>query len=344
MALLIIIIFIFLSFIALFSFIEAKTFPIKNMIIFLLGMLLILLSTFRTPFFDRDYILYNYMFYGNSETETKEPSFKFLVFFVKNILNQNLTFLLFIYAVLGVGTKMYAIKKYSKLPILSILLYFSYLYLLQDLTQIRVGVATGFILLSIKPLNERNFKSFLFFYLAAFLFHYSAFFVIFFWFIDCKKINKYIYFIIIPLSYLSTFALADLLTSAQSYLPSFIQFKLNAYDFETGSELNIYNAWQLMRISIAYFALCNLNKLKILSNYSILLLKLYILSIVTLAVLSFNPVYAGRISDMLSVFDIIFIPMVFSIFKPRLVGRIAVIIICLAYFYLNFFYIGIFKN
>lgn len=343
MAEVIIISFFFLSFISLFSILEYKTFPVRNSLIFFVAGSLILIAALRPPFFDRDYGLYYFMFLDQYETESKEPSFNFILYFVKQFLKLDFDYFLLIYAILGVGTKVYAIKKYSEFPLLSLLVYFSYLFLLQDMTQIRAGVACGLILLCIKPLHDRNWKLFLILALVAFLFHYSAFFVLLFWFINPTKINKKVYAFLIPVSYIVSSVSSGTLAMIQDYLPLFMQKKVSAYDFIDGTELNIFNAWQLMRIAIAYFALYHLDKLEQLNKYSILLFKFYVFSICTLALLSFNPVYAGRMSDLFAAADILFIPIVFSILKPKLLGRIIVIVISFAYFYLNFFYIGIFK-
>lgn len=340
---LIILSYFFLSFIALFSILEYKKLPIRNFLIFFVGIGLILIAGFRPPFFDRDYGMYYYMFAGKHETESKEPSFRFGLFLIKKVLNLDFDYLIFIYAFLGVSTKIYAIKKYSDFPLLSIIVYFSYLFLLQDMTQIRAGVASGLILLCVKPLYDRNWKVFLILAFTAFLFHYSAFFVFLFWFISPTKINKKVYALLIPVCYLVSTLLSGFLLAIQDVLPVFMQTKVNAYDFIQGTELNIFNAWQLMRIAIAYFAFYHIDRLQEFNKYSILLFKFYILSIGSLAALSFNPVYAGRIADLFAVADILLIPIIFSVIRPNLLGRIIVIAVSFAYFYLNFFYIGIFK-
>ena len=107
------------------------------------------------------------------------------------------------------------LKSFPHLYFLSVLTYFSYFFLLHEMTQIRVGVASGIILLSVPDIYNRNAKAFAFKNILAILFHYSASVFLLFYFVDGKKINAKVYIGLILAAYLLHFAhvrLIDFLT------------------------------------------------------------------------------------------------------------------------------------
>ncbi|WP_256742632.1 EpsG family protein, partial [Cronobacter sakazakii] len=60
----------------------------------------------------------------------------------------------------SIGIKLHAIKKISSSPILSLIIYIAFYYILHDMTQIRAGVAAGLFLLAIRELaSGKNIKA-----------------------------------------------------------------------------------------------------------------------------------------------------------------------------------------
>lgn len=88
-----------------------------------------------------------------------EISFVLLAKLSNIILADNSIVLFVIYAIIGVSLKTYAIKKLTPLFFLSLLIYISNYFILHEMIQIRAGVATAFILLSIVPLYDRSIKN-----------------------------------------------------------------------------------------------------------------------------------------------------------------------------------------
>ena len=95
-------------------------------------------------------------------------------------------YLFLLFAILGVSFKLIAIKQLTELWFLSLILYLSNFFILHEMTQIRAGVASAFLLLCVKPIYDRDLKRFLLFAVLGFLFHYSAIVILPLWFLGIK--------------------------------------------------------------------------------------------------------------------------------------------------------------
>jgi hypothetical protein len=308
---------------------------------FILGILLIIIAAFRGNGVDRDYDSYVTRFNIHKEiwSLNVEPTFTLISKIVKYLFNSNVFFLFLIYAVLGISTKLYAISELSQFWALSLLIYISYLFTLQDLTQIRAGFSTGVIMLSIKPLYERKAVKYFLITLVAILCHYSALIALFFWFLNPKNIHRFLFLLLIPLSYIIhyfTFVDSNILKHVAVFSP--LMNKFLAYQYMNESYINIFNSWQLMRIGLAILFIWKIDLISYKNRYGIILTKLYILSICVYVIMSFNPAYASRFSDMMAFSDIILIPCILYIIKPEILAKFLVIFIGFAFLFLNLFY------
>lgn len=332
------ILFFILSLFALSGYFDNKGGEVSRLAYFLIGLILILICGLKTPGIDRDSLGYLAMIeYGTRSF--MEPSFTIISFISKNIFtNPTVPFFLF-YAILGVTLKMIAINKVSSFWMLSIVIYFSYSFILHDMTQIRVGVAAGFILLSLPPLYDRNFKKFFLFVALATFFHYSAVVVLILWVFKPNKINKLAYFLLPILGYIFVrYIGVGLVVSMVSYFPKAFRLRSFAYWNDFGTTLNIFNTWQLMRCGISIVFLLFANKLSAHNKYALLLIKFYILGTAIYVLLSVNPAFSGRFSDLLFVFDIISLPLLVYLFRYKIIGKIVVILIASSYLFMNLYY------
>lgn len=307
---------------------------------YIFGVIFFTIAAFRGAGVDRDYLNYLklYIDFDKLTLYKVEPSFIFLVWLVKTIFLNEAIFIYILYALIGITIKLYAIKQLSEFWLLSLLVYLSYSFILHEMTQIRVGIAAAFILLCIKPLFDRNLALFLVFALLAFLFHYSAIFVFLLWFINPQNINPRLYgsFIIVSfaLSYLN-FNFSNLI----DLIPlDVIHNKILAYKYQQGDEINVLNAWQLMRCFLSFILLWKKDIIQQYNRYGVLLIKIYVFSTCSLFLLSDIPVFANRTSDMLGIVDIIVLPFILYILEPKVLAKILVICISFTYLFLNLFY------
>ena len=311
----------------------------KICIFVFLGLILVFIAGLRKEGVDRDYSNYKDVFDGNTLDVFAEPTFLFISWFVKSYFYNNVIYLFLIYAFLGVFTKFLAIKQLTEFWFFSILLYISYSYSLHELTQIRVGVAVGMLLLAIKPLYDRNLIKFIVLGFLAVLFHYSIFFIFFLWFMSATKINVKYYFCLVIGSCLVGLLFKNYFSSIfEIFAFGPLESKVLSYQFENNTVLNVFNVWQLLRFGLILLFLYKIDLLQKNNCYSVLLVKIYILSSCTFFLFSFNPTFAGRISDMLGIVDIILIPFLIYIFNPSAFGKISLLLIGFSYLFLNLFF------
>ena len=104
------------------------------------------------------------------------------------------------------------------------------------------------------------------------------------------------------------------------------------------SDINIFNTLHLLRCITCLFLLYNLNKIAIYSNISILWVKIYTISLVSLVVFSDVPVIAFRVSELLQVVEIVLIPTLVLIPSYRSIGKYMAIVFGASLLFINTFY------
>jgi hypothetical protein len=289
----------------------------KNIYIYF-GIVLILTAGLRVEGLTLDYDNYLYAYYNSSDAASRfEPTFTIIAVFVKSTFN-NPIFLFLIYAFLGVTIKFIAIKQVTHVYLLSALVYFSNLFLLHEMTQIRAGVAAGILLLCIKPLYERNLKKFLFLTVIAITFHYTALVILPLWFLNSKKINKKFIWLI-PFAYILVLNYMSLGFLVEHIPIDKIQVLYALYKNEGGfvDNLNVFNLLLLSRIFISLILFYNIDKISKINKYAPVLLEIYILSHVFFILFSDIPALSFRISELLGVVEIILIPFLIYLFKGK---------------------------
>lgn len=307
---------------------------------------LILFAGFRGQNVDRDYSGYksyfdnvasieflftNSDYFFSSVQRSLEPSITIIMSFVKTIFSHGFPLVILIYAILSVSLKMVAIKRMSDYFLYSLLIYFAGAFLLQDMTQIRIAVASGFLLLSIPHIVDRNIKKFSLFLFLAILFHYSAIIFIPFYFFNTKKINQGLYISLI---------LASILLAAIKFNPieillnSNIEFIVQNIKAQIAArtqfqKVNIFNVIMLFHVFMCITFIL-LNK-KIDNKYTTILTKIYSFSVIFFYLFSFHPIMAFRTSEVLNIVQIILIPQLISVVKPKFLGEILVVVISILY-------------
>lgn len=303
----------------LLSFTKLK--PQSYIYFFFLGILLAMYSGMRST--DADHDMYIYL-YRNLKDAEVEPTFKAIVGLSKIVCDNEPIIMFILYAFLGVLLKLRAIAALSNFIFLSLAIYVSEYYILQEMTQIRAGVAGAFFLLSIRPLYNKDWLKFTCCCIFAILFHYSAVVMIALPLLDAKKINKYIWLLLIPSAYM----FLSFVRYGLGYLLdlSLGSDKLDAYLFalSKGNEtlINIFSPIQLIRIVIATFFILNCEKCVRHNQYTYLLIKCYIIGIISLVLFSSVDVIAFRISEIFLLVEIIVIPLLCFMIKPIKIGKI----------------------
>lgn len=298
------------------------------------AILLIFLAGLRPVGLDRDSIMYETELLTQFHTInwfSKEPTFWLIQQLNLNFFYGMSTPFFFIYAITGVFIKYLVINKISPFPFLSFIVYISFFYIIHEMTQIRAGVATAFVFWSMHDVINNKVKFFLAKIFFATMFHASAIFFVFLYFIrpslNFKDVILYTFLPIIGIAVMYLNILNEFFLFSSSYLPGFLSYKVelyydlaNAGKMEEASPINIGN---IVFIILTYFTLVYLFFHK---NQGVYVRPIIILSAKWLSVgvfilfsFSFIEVFAYRMSSYLLFPLVIIIPFVFTRFKPALI-------------------------
>jgi hypothetical protein len=323
-------------------FIFKKENTIINLLIFAS---LILIASLRLPYSTKDTSNYIYAFNSISDFSTFirfEPTFV-LITLVTKFMSFSWNFLFFVYASIAISIKFISIKKISNFYFVSIFVYISNFYILHELTQIRVGIATAILLSSIKPLYDRKAINFLIHITIAVLFHYSAFVFYILWFLNPFKLNKYSLISILFFSYilvLNNITLTFLLKEVK--ISQFVKL----FDFYSSKNLsrqtnvvNIFNAFFIIRFFLCIYLICNYEYLSKINKYFILLIKIYVIGLTLFLLFSDFTIVSFRISELFLIVEIILFPLLIFLFRPQLISKFIPILISFIYLFLNIFYL-----
>lgn len=323
------------------SFFEDEVIRKQKWLLPSLALMLTLFVAFRPEGIDNDYMVYvRYIeFPDDRYAALAEPTFK-LISGIARLLEEPLA-LFFLYALLAIPLKVYSIQKLSPYWYLSILVWLVHLFIIQDMTQIRVAVSSAIFLFSLPILAEGNKKRFIICIILAMLFHFSAMVLLPLAVFGNKKLTqtwKYVLWILPLAMYVSPMMSIEILY----LLPiPVVQEKLAAYEaiMQSGmwDELNTLNIMALARLFAYYMLLWKYEYLDDKYPYMPLLLKVFCYSICVYVGFSFLPVLATRSQELVGVVDFILFPLLAVLVRPHWLGRTLVIIYATGIFLANLF-------
>lgn len=270
-----------------------------------------------------------------------EPTFFLIAYLSKEIFNQYVGVFV-IYAILGVGLKGLAFYRLSNFYYLSLILYVGSFFLLHEMTQIRVGVASGILLLTIPSIANKNKWEFIGWFTLGCLFHYSFFLMGPLYFLDGKKFNKWLSILAILFAFVLFNFGISLISLIQLINLGFISDKISSYQamLKDGlyGDIQLLNPLLFLRIGIFSVFSFKWKILKQKNEWSVIILKLYGLSIFLFVALADLPALAGRLSQLLGIVEIILLPFLYYILKPRYVSLIFCFLFALLIMYKQLYY------
>ena len=313
---------------------------LEKVILVFFAIILIIVTSTRGPGVDRDYENYKKIFIEYKTYEV-ESTFYYISHFITNFLGGEVFYLFFIYALLGIGIKFFAINRLTKLKTLSVLVYVSYYFILHDFTQVRAGVASALLLCLLQPIYDRKWFKFFIIATIAIFFHYSALILLPLWFLNAKTLNKW-YYLLIPAAYVcyalnvnivTVIPIEEIRTKIELYQ------KLQEYDVSGEWDvINVFNLFFIARILIFYYLFFFYEKLQKINNLTILLIKIYGISLALFVVLSTMPILAFRVNELMGIVEIILIPLLIYTMPNRTIGKLVVYVIASAFIFLLLFY------
>ncbi|QQV03725.1 MULTISPECIES: EpsG family protein [Chryseobacterium] len=303
-------------------------FKFKNIIVLILILVLALFAGTRLDI-DNDYMFYLKLFKyipdNVKDFLNDKKKIEWCMYVIPNLLKffvsskmEMIKGSFLIFAFLGVSIKLFAIKKYSSFFFLSMTLYVSYLFIMQEMTTIRAGVASAIFLLSLEDIDNRNYKQFFLKLLLCLFFHSSSLVFIIAFLIVYSKIHiKYLYIglflcfllAIIKVNFLKLFYLDIIFPKVQVYL--------QMMEWMKEKETNIFNFRILFALIFMIILGIFYPKLKNIQYFNALF-KLHLISISFFFVLSSSAqVFSIRTFELFSVIQILLYPMVVHIFEPK---------------------------
>ena len=264
-----------------------------------------------------------------------ELGFQIYTSFIKTLTNNY-----FIYNFINVSVDFiilyFVIKRFSKYPILSLLLFFSIYGVALEIDMIRNAKSIMLFLLSIKYIEERKILNFGVLNILGILFHYSSIFYLPMYFILNAKWNKkFILFLFIlgNIYYLSDIRIVmRIIKEYNTFLPTGIGAKLSGYfsiiplDFPLG--FSLYYFERVIMFLLCWFVSDNLKNKK----YGNIILNSLYISIFFFLYLSEFSIVAMRFG-LLFIYSYWFIlPMLLEIY-PKL--PIFIVAIAISLFRLN---------
>lgn len=319
---------------------SAGTYYMEMLVYAVFVVVAVVLVGTRTPGVDADSLQYVGVYYtmGSDRSELMEPSFALICYIAK--LFDDVQVLFFIYALLAIPLKAFSIFRLSHFKMLSLMVWVAHFFLLQDMTQIRVAVATAIFLYALKYLIEGRKIVYLLICLLAVFFHYSALVLLPLAFFGVKKLNMVwrVFLVVTPLIfyvlYFKGMNLVQLLP-----LGAF-QEKLDTYENLrdkglAGDEINIFNMLAMFRLLVYYSLLVMYDVVYERCHEVTLYLKIYCVSICCYVGLSFLPALAIRGSEVFAVIDVLAIPCMVYLIRPSWIMKVALAIFAIGLFVMN---------
>lgn len=238
------------------------------------------------------------------------------IFFYKTQHVVNFSFMAF--AFLGVYTKVTAMRKYSDYFFLSIALYVSYLFLMQEMTTVRAGVASGIFLLLLPELSDKKYTSYFIKIWAALLFHYTAFVFVLIGLVVSLKIHIRYYLIALGASFLIILLDLNILTLLFLDRIPQVAVYLEIMKWANEEAINIWNFRILMSIFFLFIFIIKYEKMKNVKYFDVLF-KTHIISLILFFSLSTTAmVFSARTFDLISIIQVLLFPMIVKVFPPKL--------------------------
>lgn len=334
------------------DFIKSKWNKIIVYLSCLLG--LTIFSGFRTSAASTDYATYLEFFTRVSAArswasiENSGELFYNLIPFIVGKLGMPVVSTFFIFSIIGVFLKGFAIMRNTRYWFGALLVYFTYFYLLHEFTQIRAGIATGIWLLSISTITKRKFGVFLICSAISVCFHLSAIIYLLTYWIDDTKINTKKYVIALVSALIFASLKLDYFSLLLNFPIAIVAAKADLYvgGISTGlfsNTVNIFNVIVLVELGLLLILTVYRKKLQHTVKHYNFYLKSYYLSLILFFGLSAFPPVAFRVRELFQVVHIILIPTIIYLFKEKYVAKILVISIALIFLFIQTFYSGLVK-
>lgn len=290
-----------------------------------------------------DYENYYNGYYLSDLALFPEP-FSKLSFKIPFFLGIDIFYSFFIFSLVSLSAKFYALRKFGVNVGVFFLIYFSKLYLLLDLTQVRAAAAISLCLISVYFIVNKRVGISLLFVFIAFLFHVSAAIFLIVFLFDRNKINVPVWCSAIIVSIvLSFFNLKNIIV----YCLLVFHAPDNYIGYITsGPDIVVNSMNSLSLLGLLLFFIFSFLTLKIKSELFIISYKLYSLSIISFFLFVEFPVVSFRVSEFFLIYQCVLISIIYNYICDRQKWLYLIFVLSISFFqlYVTYFQAGIIEN
>lgn len=295
-------------------FIKKYSVNMERLFLFIITSYLVFISGIRYGI-GVDYFTYSNIFYGVNRLQDYsylEPGLRLIIVFFKSIGFSSQS-LFFIFAFITLLILVYAIRKNSYYPILSLFIYLCIFFTGYIFNGMRQAVSMSIFLLSIDPMKKKKTLLVLILSILSISIHRSGIIILIGYIFSRLrfKVNRkrLVFFLII---FLCAFFFNNIFASKIiSVLPAVISKKLIAYSikFKTGVDLIGF----LQRILIIIPLILYYPMLKKVDSEFDMLFRIYYLGFILYAVFSFQGLFTTRINMFFRTLEVLILPYFFKL-------------------------------
>lgn len=262
-----------------------------------------------------------------------EPIFHSIVVLNKFVFATNYTWYFFVFVLLALLVKFHVVLKYANYVYPVLMIYFASYFLLHEMTQIRIGLAGGIVMLS-WFIYAQGYKSECFWLIVlSSLIHYSAILAFCIYFFNNSKPTLYFYALIFSMFFTGVVLNFDMKAILISLKIPGLSDKIAAYKYaeDTGIIIhvsNIYNSLFFIRLFMLGLFIYLLKYVDDKSSYN-LFLKLYALSMGVYLLFSADPSISIRVSEVFGIASVFLLAMIIDLFKEKYIVLTMLYLYCI---------------
>lgn len=244
----------------------------------------------------------------------------------------------FVCAAVSIYPKVFAISKYSLSPLSTLAWYVSWYYVLFEMNAIRVGIASAALIMGLRHILSGNLLRFIPFVLVASLFHVSAIAGLLLIVVSWVRIDARLIVLMVAVSMVLSFLpIVEVLEPLFVFNAKMREHFLLLKQSQVYSTINVFNAITLGRLAIlgALLYASSYTKWSDIEQVGLWAMGLSLSIYFSLA--SF-PVVAGRLSQLIGMFQIFATSALLRGFSPKSIPRIVFILLVIFQFYALVFY------
>ncbi len=321
-----------------FAFLKFVNWINSKQLFIIVGTLFLFTAAFRGVGIDKDYATYQYSFSLVSSpiqyfiNYTDWSNFEPFYYIIPSIL-KFISFpfyeqsLFFIFAFIAIVTKFFGIYKLSRIDGLSLLVYFSFFFFLHEMTQIRVGIAAGGLLIATYFYYNNKFALFFLVLILSTFFQYTGILIGLILLLNKHRFNVVVNLSLLIASFLCILlkvnVISELLFVVKLPFTDKLMLTLKTLT-KKENELNAFNIPLVLSFLITIWLFLNHKKIIIQNQYGYLLLKIQVISFICFGLFSSIAVIAFRLYEFFGIVSIITTTFLVYTTRYKLIGYFAV--------------------